>query len=183
MAYRARMTRVLFEARTIDSEFKMIRRKLPLLIGLSGCLFMAACAGEDKPSSAYAPGLGEIMTLTQMRHAKLWFAGEAENWDLAAYETDELEEGFHDAVEFHPTHKDSPLTLSDVLPAMTGAPVAALRTAIGRHDKRAFEEAFDSLTAGCNNCHRAMKIGFNVVQRPTADAFFNQNFALPAATP
>jgi hypothetical protein len=47
----------------------------------------------------------------------LWLAGEAENWKLAAYETDELEEGFHDAVAFHPTPKDAPLPLSEVLPA------------------------------------------------------------------
>jgi hypothetical protein len=65
---------------------------------------------------------------------------------------------------------------------MTSAPVAELRAAIGKRDKRAFEEAFDSLTAGCNNCHRTMKFGFNVVRRPTADAFSNQNFSLPPAT-
>jgi hypothetical protein len=27
----------------------------------------------------YTPGLGEILTLTQMRHAKLWFAGQNAN--------------------------------------------------------------------------------------------------------
>jgi hypothetical protein len=37
------------------------------------------------------------MTLTQMRHAKLWFAGQAANWPLAAYELDELHEGMQDA--------------------------------------------------------------------------------------
>lgn len=161
----------------------MTRRKSTLLLALSGCLALAACGSGDEPSRSYTPGLGEIMTFTQMRHAKLWLAGEAENWELAAYETDELEEGFDDAVEFHPTHKDAPLPLSEVLPAMTSGPVAALRAAIGKRDKGAFEEAFDSLTTGCNNCHRTMKFGFNVVRRPTADAFPNQNFSLPAATP
>jgi hypothetical protein len=149
------------------------------LIVLYVCFGLAACSGHNNPTPTYAPGLGEIMTFTQMRHAKLWLAGEAENWELASYETDELEEGFHDAVTFHPTHKDAPLPLSEVLPAMTDAPVAALRAAIGKRDKAAFESAFDSLTAGCNDCHRALKFAFNVVRRPTADAFPNQNFSPP----
>jgi hypothetical protein len=36
------------------------------------------------------------MTLQQIRHAKLWFAGEARNWDLAGYELGELKAGFED---------------------------------------------------------------------------------------
>jgi hypothetical protein len=153
------------------------------LIVLCGCLGLAACSGHNNPIPTYAPGLGEIMSFTQMRHAKLWLAGEAENWELAAYETDELEEGFHDAVKFHPTHKDAPLPLAEVLPAMTAAPVAALRAAIGKRDKAAFESAFDALTAGCNDCHRTLKFGFNVVRRPTTDAFPNQNFSPPGNAP
>jgi hypothetical protein len=47
----------------------------------------------------YVPGLGEIMGSTQMRHAKLWFAGKAGNWDLASYELDEIREGMDDAVK------------------------------------------------------------------------------------
>lgn len=35
------------------------------------------------PKEGYFSGLGEIMTLQQMRHAKLWYAGKAFNWDLA----------------------------------------------------------------------------------------------------
>lgn len=146
------------------------------------CVALSACGGHDESGASYVPGLGEIMTFTQMRHAKLWMAGETENWELAAYETDELEEGFHDAVAFHPTHKDAPIALAEILPAMTDAPIAGLRTAIGKRDKAAFETAFDALTAGCNGCHQSMKFGFNVVQRPTANAFSNQNFS-PATSP
>ena len=161
----------------------MTHRNSTLLIVLTCCLAVAACNDAEQSHPSYTPGLGEIMSLTQMRHAKLWFAGEAENWELAAYETDELEEGFHDAVIFHPTHKDAPQPLADILPAMTSGPVAALRAAIGKREKRGFEEAFDSLTAGCNDCHRAMKFGFNVVRRPIVEAFPNQNFSPPAAMP
>ncbi|WP_283744478.1 hypothetical protein [Sideroxydans sp. CL21] len=47
----------------------------------------------------YVPGMGEIMGSTQMRHAKLWFAGKSGNWDLASYELDEIREGMDDAVK------------------------------------------------------------------------------------
>ena len=142
---------------------------------------LASCGGGSRSPDAYAPGLGEIMTLTQMRHAKLYFAGEAENWPLASYETDELEEGFHDAIAFHPTHKDAPVSVAATLPAMVDQPVAALRTAIAAHDKEQFERAFDALTDGCNACHRALQFGFNVVRRPTVNAYSNQDFVAPAS--
>jgi hypothetical protein len=126
---------------------------------------------------APVPGLGEIMTLTQMRHAKLWFAGQAQNWPLAAYEVDELEEGFADAIRFHPTHKSSPLPLTQLIPLKMNAPLAALRASIGQQDGAAFTRAFDSLTASCNECHQATDFGFNVVTTPSSNPFPNQVFA------
>src|ERR1700742_1769981 len=51
----------------------------------------------------FEPGLGEFMTATQLRHAKLWFAGRENNWDLAAYEIDEIKEGLEEARTLHPT--------------------------------------------------------------------------------
>jgi len=144
-------------------------------------LALTGCERAVPPPTAYAPGLGKIMTFTQFRHAKLWAAGEAENWALAAYEVDELDEGFQDAVTYHPTHKESRVPLAKVLPAVVTPPLAALRAAIGRHDKLAFESAFDELTTACNACHRAMNFAFNVVRRPSAAAFFNQDFAAPKA--
>src|SRR5262245_21284515 len=75
-------------------------------------------AAAPAPAEAYTPGLGEIMTLQQMRHTKLWLAAEAGNWDLAAYEVKELQEGFDDVVHFHPTHDESPVAPKDAIPRM-----------------------------------------------------------------
>ncbi len=140
-----------------------------LSISLPGC--RSSSRGES-----YVPGLGEIMSLTQMRHLKLWFAGQAENWDLAAYETDELAEGFGDVVRFHPTHKGSPALLSQLVPEFTAGPIEALRSAIERRDLAEFTAAYDSLTQGCNGCHRAAEFSFNVVERPSANPYSNQRF-------
>ena len=68
-------------------------------------LFAAAQPAKD----SYAPGLGEFMTATQLRHAKLWFAGKENNWDLAAYEIDEITEGLEDAEKQFPTHDGVPI--------------------------------------------------------------------------
>ncbi|HQT27620.1 MAG TPA: hypothetical protein PLK99_13680, partial [Burkholderiales bacterium] len=54
----------------------------------------------------YVPGMGEIMGATQMRHAKLWFAGKEKNWPLANYELGEIREGLDDAVLYHPVFKE-----------------------------------------------------------------------------
>jgi len=125
----------------------------------------------------YTPGLGEIMTLQQMRHNKLWWAGQAANWDLAAYEIKELGEGFDDIVTYHPTHEESPVAPRDAIPRMITAPIADLREVIGKRDAQAFEPAFDALTKACNDCHRATNFGFNVVQQPTMNPYSNQAFS------
>ncbi len=126
---------------------------------------------------AYAPGLGELMTFQQMRHTKLWLAGQAGNWDLAAYELDELQEGFDDIVTFHPTHKDSPVAPKDAIPRMVTQPLADLRKAVAAKDSVAFSQGYDALTTSCNNCHQATNFGFNRVQRPDANPYPNQMFA------
>ncbi len=139
-------------------------------------LIPLAVFGASNDTASAGPGLGEIMSGQQMRHAKLWFAGAAANWPLAAYEVDELEEGFDDIVRFHPTHKDAPVALRDLVPQMMTLPIAQLRAAIATRDQTQFLQAFDLLTGACNACHQATHFGFNVVVRPTTNTFTNQRF-------
>ncbi len=131
---------------------------------------------EDE-RAGYLPGLGEIMTQQQMRHAKLALAGAAGNWDLAAYELEELGEGFDDIVTFHPIHKNIKQSLTELVPQFTKAPVESLEEAIKAKDMDKFNTAFDAVTAGCNACHQATEFGFNVVIRPANSPFPNQQFA------
>ena len=144
---------------------------------LAGATFALACSSPSGTAAErYAPGLGEIMSATQMRHVKLWYAGEAHNWPLAAYELDELEEGFDDAVRFHPVHKDSPRPLTELIPEFTSGPVAALRKAIRDQDPGEFVAGYDALTQGCNGCHAVAQFSFNVVGRPTGNPYTDQRF-------
>jgi hypothetical protein len=143
----------------------------------SGASAPPAAPARSATSDAYTPGLGEIMTLQQMRHVKLWLAGEADNWDLAAYEIKELGEGFDDVVKFHPTHEDSPVAPKDAIPRMMTGPLSDVQTAIAKKDVRSFEQAYDALTKACNSCHQATNFTFNVVQRPAMNPYPNQSFA------
>ena len=146
-----------------------------------GAILTIACSScsRDPRSPVYTPGLGEIMTLTQMRHAKLWFAGTASNWPLAAYELDELHEGLDDAGTFHPTHKDAPLGIPALIEKIMKDPLDQLKKAVDARADTDFVHAFDALTDSCNACHRATNFGFNVVTRPTTNSFANQVFAPP----
>ena len=148
-----------------------------LSCGAAMLAVLAACSRGPEP---YAPGLGEIMTFTQMRHQKLWLAGDAGNWPLASYELDELEEGFQDAVAFHPTVQSTPVPIAQAIPAQTGGPIAALRAAVAHQDRAEFARAFDGLTAACNTCHVLTNHNFNVIVRPAASSFPNQDFRGPA---
>jgi hypothetical protein len=117
--------------------------------------------------SAYHPELGEQMLGIQIRHARLWFAGEAQNWNLAAFELQELKEAFDAVVEQNPEHAIfQPQRLADILPAMTKGPITALRDSIDHSSKTEFEKAFDALSAGCTGCHHVAGNDFLVIQRP-----------------
>jgi hypothetical protein len=140
----------------------------------------AVPAAVPRAAAPYAPGLGELMSLNQMRHAKLWFAGEAGNWKLAAYELDELGEGFDDVVRYHPTHKEAPVPIGESVEKIIREPLAEVGRAIAAQDRSRFARAFDAVTDACNRCHQATNFGFNVVQRPASNPYANQAFAPPA---
>src|SRR5437868_12180386 len=114
--------------------------------------------------SAYHPELGEQMLTIQIRHARLWFAGKAQNWTLAAFELQEIKEAFDAVAEQNPEHAIfQPQRLADILPAMTKAPITALRDAIDHGNKAEFEKAYDGLSAACTGCHKTAGNDFLII--------------------
>ena len=99
-----------------------MKRIFAALLALAASVLVAAAQPAKEP---YAPGLGEFMTATQLRHAKLWFAGQANNWDLAAYEIDEIAEGLEDAEKLFPSHDGVPV--ADMIKANIDPTVAELK--------------------------------------------------------
>jgi hypothetical protein len=123
---------------------------------------------QQAANVADVPGLGEIMTLQQLRHIKLWFAGHAGNWPLADYEIGELGEGFDDV---------NKLLGGDTVEKMVGAPMKALQKEVDDKDSAAFAAAFDQLSAGCNSCHHTLDHAFISIKRPTVLPYSDQSFA------
>ena len=141
---------------------------------LAFALVFPLSTAQSEPKEPFTPGLGEIMTLQQMRHLKLWYAGQAGNWPLADYELDELKEGFEDIVKYYPTLDGAPT--GTMAAAVTDGEVAALNKAIAAKDRKQFTAGFDKLTAACNACHQSAKHAFIIVQRPSGNPYANQAF-------
>jgi hypothetical protein len=127
----------------------------------------AATQPAAAPEESYQPSLGDIMAHQQERHIKLWFAGHAGNWPLANYEIGELSDGFDDVGR---------MLGGDIVKQHVGAPLDALQKAVNDKNSAAFAAAFDSLSAGCNACHRTLDHAFVVIARPTALPYSNQIF-------
>jgi hypothetical protein len=149
-----------------------MNRIIATIIALAATVLVAAAQPAKEP---YVPGLGEFMTATQLRHAKLWFAGKKKNWDLAAYEIDEIKEGLEDAIKQDPVHDGLPvgdMIMTILLPALD-----EVGKAVEAKNSGQFATTFDKLTLACNTCHAGANKPFIRIQRPTVPPLSNQNFA------
>ena len=121
----------------------------------------------------YIPHTGEIMELIQIRHSKLWFAGNAKNWELANYELSEVKEGLNDLVKYHPG-----VDYNVQIREYVNQPINNIYKAIESRSIVEFKKSFDSLTGGCNACHQEAERSFIKIKRPGISSFSNQEFAI-----
>ncbi|CAL77186.1 conserved hypothetical protein; putative signal peptide [Bradyrhizobium sp. ORS 278] len=144
-------------------------RKWVVGVVLAGTALSLAVAPAPSNADQYLPRLGDIMNLVQVRHAKLWFAGQAKNWDLAAYELAQLKQSLADAASFYAgLPVDNVTTLSQ--------PIQSISDSIAAKDGKRFASAVTELTSGCNACHATMERGFVAIRIPTDKPFGNQDF-------
>ncbi len=125
------------------------------------------------------PETAVLMAQVQTQHAKLFYAGHAKNWELAAYSLHEINEALQAVQTFNDQFEDFPTPLSELVPSLVGPPLGEIHTAIRSSDAARFETAFKSLTAACNACHAMLKHGFIQVVTPQGGEFTNQSFAAP----
>ncbi|MDN4982581.1 hypothetical protein QY049_04995 [Bradyrhizobium sp. WYCCWR 13022] len=147
-----------------------------VLAGLGAATAVAAQDLKSPSTDLYVPRLGDIMSAAQTRHQKLWLAGRAQNWELAAFELRQLTASLVEAaVLYSGIPVSNVTTLEPSLQSVTGA--------IAAKDGRKFAKALGDLTEGCNACHRSMGRSFVVIKVPTdPQPFANQQFA-PQAKP
>jgi hypothetical protein len=118
----------------------------------------------------YVPKLADIMTAAQTRHIKLWLAGKAANWELAAFELDRLKASLVEAAMLY-----SGIPVSNV--TTLANPLGDVAGAIEAKDARGFARAYGELTAACNGCHQSMGRSFLVIRTPTEQPFGDQVFS------
>ncbi|MCS3725705.1 hypothetical protein [Bradyrhizobium betae] len=154
-----------------------LRAWMLALAGLGVATAMAAAQDLKTPSSdQYVPQLGDIMGAAQTRHQKLWMAGKAQNWELAAFELRQLKASLVEAAVFY-----SGIPIGNV--ATLEPSLQSLSDAIDAKDGRRFAKGLGELTDGCNACHRSLKRSFVVIKVPSEQQpFANQQFA-PAGKP
>jgi hypothetical protein len=143
-----------------------------LMVGALAPSAVAQSSLTATSSEQYLPRLGDIMNAVQTRHIKLWFAGKAQNWDLASYELRQLKAGLLEAAVLY-----EGIPVSNVT-TMT-KPVQSISDAIDARDLKRFAKAVGELTDGCNGCHQQMQRGYIVIQAPTGSPYGDQSFAPP----
>ncbi len=129
----------------------------------------------------FKPGLDDLMTmLVQPRHLKLFFAGSAQNWELAAFQVKELRSAFRRTGQTIPRYRK--MGMDATVASMMSPPLKELDAAIAAKDAKRFAAAYGRLTDACNACHQVMEHGFLIVKVPTAAAdsiYPNQDFKIP----
>jgi hypothetical protein len=118
----------------------------------------------------YIPQLGDLMNSAQTRHFKLWLAGKAANWPLAAFELDRLKVSLVQAALLY-----SGIPASNV--TTLANPRGDVAGAIEVKDGRGFAKAYGELTAACNGCHQSVGRPFLVIRTPTEQPFGDQVFS------
>ena len=125
---------------------------------------------QKELAETYKPGFGEFMSGIQIHHAKLWFAGQNQNWALADFEVHEIQESLDDIQKFC-TDRPETKAITMINPA-----IDSISNAIAQKDPGRFKSSFVLLTNTCNSCHKATEHGFNVVTIPTNLPVVNQDF-------
>jgi hypothetical protein len=140
----------------------------------------AAAKAGAAPGAAYrqegfAPGFDDLMTmLIQPRHIKLYYAGSAKNWELAAAESCDLRQAMDRIRQALPTYENN-----DVAGAVANfitKKLDAVDEAVGAGDPARFAVAYKDLTTGCNDCHTYMEHPFLVIKQPEPSGYPDQDF-------
>ncbi len=114
------------------------------------------------------PGLGTVMMEYSNRLVRVWYAANADNWDMAKYQVGEM-------TEIQEVGETTRPSRAPVLKSFEDGFLKPLDKAIDSKDKTAFKTAFDKAITGCNACHAAAKgtewssFAFVEVQQPKTD--------------
>lgn len=113
---------------------------------------------------------GGTMGMIQSHHSKLWFAGMAENWDLADFYHHETEEHL-ELLEEYRADKDATKNIKMIKPFLE-----KVDQAIADRNLENFESSYRAMTNTCTQCHQISGHPELVIQVPTKNPYSNQTF-------
>lgn len=105
---------------------------------------------------------------------KLYFSGEAENWELADIYSHEIEEIAEGIIEQNHVD-DEGINISNLMESMLLPQIERVEEAIDNQNREMFQERYNILIQTCNQCHTAANYGAVQVTVPEANPF-NQEF-------
>jgi hypothetical protein len=147
----------------------------------------AAPAAAPAPAAAVSPAapvptgeegemeLAGVMAKLQLHANKLYFAGSRQNWALADFYVEEIEETVKDICKRR-NIMHGQINISGLMPALLLPEVEKLEATVARKDPVAFRENYTALTAACNACHTAARKAFIVIEDPRTPALDNQRY-------
>jgi hypothetical protein len=123
----------------------------------------------------FKPAMDDLMTmLVQPRHIKLYYAGQAKNWRLAAFELNELRGALARIGRTIPTYRN--IGVDTAVASIFTDQVKAVDAAIKAADPAQFTAAYGEMTGACNACHVGMEHPFLVIKVPDAMNYPDQEF-------
>src|SRR3954465_4663965 len=122
----------------------------------------AASAAQDKN---FSPGFDDLMTmLVQPRHIRLYYAGTARNWELAAAENRDLRSSLDRIIRGIPNYES--YNVKQAVTTFLTPKLNAMDAGVGGAEPKRFSAAYGQLTTGCNDCHTYMEHPFLVIKAP-----------------
>src|SRR5260370_11292588 len=142
----------------------MKHRGLVAIIALA-MSFPVGAAGQQSEQSlgsqqqTYTPSVAVVMGLSQVRHFKLWLAGNLRNWPLAEYQLSQMKATLHDFRVLFPN-----AAVADT--SAISQTAEDFRDAIRTKEGGKFDAAFQKFTAECDNCHKGPGLEFIKIRVP-----------------
>jgi hypothetical protein len=137
-------------------------------------------------ASSFTPGLDDVMTLlVQPRHIRLFAAGTLQNWELAAFELNELRSSLDRVANSIPSYQGT--DVREGIDSIMARSLQETSEAIHAGEVSRFMRAYETLTQACNACHAYLEHPFLKIRVPTKAeplmAYPDQDFAPDPATP
>ena len=129
---------------------------------------------SDLPASEEEFELAHYMSTIQVHFSKLYFAGAAENKELAEFYLHELEESFEAIVNANVV--DEGHNISAHAKQFGLEPIERAHEGIEDNGLKGFDETYENLINNCNACHNITDHKFIQIQIPETPPFDNQSF-------